>query len=54
MPLEEANSDFNFVLSDFRYAKSLDKRCEEGIRSIWDQEDAKGSIPNSVKCKGKI
>ena len=54
MPLVETDSDFNFVLTDFMYAKDLDSPCVAGIVATWDQEDAKGNIPMSSKCKGKI
>ena len=54
MPLVETDSDFNFVLSDFRYVTGLGSSCVGGIVATWDQEDALDKIPVSGKCKGKI
>ena len=54
MPLVETDSEFIFVISEFRSSTALDNPCKDGILATWDQEDAKGSIPKSDKCKGKI
>ena len=53
-PLQETDTDFIFVLTDFMYVKDLSSRCTAGIVATWDQEDAQGNIPMSGKCKGKI
>ena len=54
VPPQETDTYFSFVLSQYQFAKDLDKRCEEGIIATWDQDDANNSIPSSDKCKRKI
>ena len=53
-PLQDTDTEFNFVLTDFRFSTDLGTPCPGGKNNTWDRDDARDSIPKSDKCKGKI
>ena len=54
VPFQETDSEFDFVLTDYLFVKDLDSPCVEGFAGTWDQQDAKGNIPQTGACKGKV